>query len=284
MSKVDLHIHSNSSDGDYSVDEIMAQAESLGLEVISITDHDTIDGIKHVRSESGNGEIEVLSGLQLTVEWKNIQLEMLCYMFDVHNQRLNELLVVQRNNRESAFLAMCDKLDTLGLPIDAENILKSVNTSSLGRPHIARSMVTLGYVENTKEAFDRYLGSGGQAYIKRQIVNLSKAVDIIHSAGGIIVLAHPIIPDVPEYLNVEKIIPEIASVGVDGIEAYYTGYSSEDTERLVALANTYDLILTGGSDFHGSSIVPHCKLGQVIVPLECVEKIKQRAKDYDKSI
>lgn len=278
--KVDLHIHTNVSDGLLSPVEIVSKASEIGLEVIAITDHDAIDGITIAQSKGLEQGVEVISGLQLTVQWEGKNFETLCYHFDLNNIALADVLKTHRSQRTYALKGMIDKLARLGMSIDYERVMSTTNSTSIGRPHIAQAMLEAGYVKDIKEAFEKYLGEGKPAYEKRQVISLDRAVEIVHSCGGVIILAHPIIIGVPEYLDYKTIIPVAAKVGIDGIEAYYLGYPQQTVDELCALADTHNLICTGGSDFHGGGIALDSQLGKSYVPVDCVHQLKERAARY----
>ncbi len=278
MNKIDLHMHSTVSDGALSPSDLVAEAHRLGLEIIAITDHDAVDAVAPAQETGKHLGMEVLSGVELSVIWNEKSIEILGYDFNPESRGLVDLLRLKKENRIERARQTVEKLSALGLPLSFERVLEIGGPGSVGRPHIAQAMVEAGYVQETKEAFNKYLGTGKPGYVKGgSETSLGVGILAVHQAGGVAVIAHPIIPGVPDYLDLEKILPDALEAGIDGIEAYYTGYTPETTERIRSMAAEHYLIVTGGSDFHGGNINPHLRLGEVNVPYSCVVGIRERA-------
>ena len=172
---------------------------------------------------------------------------------------------------------MVDKLAALGVPISFERVLELSGKGSVGRPHVAKALVEAGHVATVREAFDRYISRNGPAYVERYRLTPLEAVQLIRRAGGLPVLAHPLVPGEDGVLRelppLESFLPELCAAGLVGLEAYYTGYPPAVTQSLIGLAAKYGLIVTGGSDFHGGGVL-QAELGGVHVPWACVERLK----------
>jgi predicted metal-dependent phosphoesterase TrpH len=196
-------------------------------------------------------------------------IDFLVYGADAHNIELQDFLLTIRDARVGRAKGMVKKLAELGMPIEWERVLHFAgDAQSIARPHVARAMVEAGHVVSTQEAFDKYLNDQGPAYVHRLEVKPQEAIDTIHQAGGVIVLSSP------EHSETTPLTPALAALGLDGIEVYYFDHSEEKKVELLALAQQYDLIVTGGSDFHGDKT--HAELGSVAVPPEVLDQLKER--------
>ena len=275
---IDLHIHSTTSDGTMSPVELVYYAHKKGLSALAITDHDTIDGVDQALAAGRSVGLEVISGIELSVKYSRYNVHVLGYLFD-HRQKelLNalDLLQVGRIERNKKIIV---KLNQLGFTLQFHELEKSAGSGQTGRPHIARLMVEKGFVKSMDEAFEKYLGQGGLAYTSRFIYEANEAIDIIHKAGGIAVLAHPLQLD-KLVDNLDHALHQLCDMSLDGIEVYYPNHSRQFRKRLIALAEKYSLLLTGGSDYHGS-IRPGTTLAggkNVSVPAQLLVNMKQRA-------
>jgi 3',5'-nucleoside bisphosphate phosphatase len=269
VSKVDLHIHTTASDGKYTPAEIVRKAGVNGLTYIAITDHDSIDGVTPAQSAARDFPgLTVIGGVEINTDIPSGELHILGYLFDIHNEELNTNLIRLRGSRVERGKKMVEKLRRLGLKIDFERVQQLAGTGSIGRPHIAEALLEKGYINNLREAFNKYIGRDGPAYVERDKITAVEATRLIIRAEGIPVMAHPFTFD-----NREKMINECQAAGLMGLEVYYNGYSPEQIEDLTRLAHKYDLITTGGSDFHGLNPLDELPLGTVEVPLESVERL-----------
>ena len=269
MGKVDLHIHTNASDGKFTPAEIVRKSKEQGLRYIAICDHDSIEGIIPARETSWIlSGITVIGGVEINTDIPAGELHILGYLYDHNDPELKSTLVKLRNSRIDRAKKMIAKLNTLGINIDYQRVREIAGKGSVGRPHIAQALIEKGYINNLREAFTRYIGREGPAYIERDKVSPTEAVRLIVRAGGIPVLAHPLVFDNPE-AHIRELIP----AGLAGIETYYGNYSPEQVYELRKLAAKYRLITTGGSDFHGLDSMNELPLGTVQVPLECAERL-----------
>ena len=248
MKSVDLHIHSCYSDGIYTPEQIAKSAKKKGIKCISITDHDSISAQYIVNTEYNNKDLRIISGIELSTEYKEMELHILGYFIDTENSSLKELvnnLNKQRLKRVEKILYNLKgydiniKLDDLGVDLD----------STIGRSHIANAMVKKGYFDNYKTAFKSYLIKGKPGYVKGFKLTYREALDIIIESGGVPVLAHP--GQIYKKIEVENIIKELKCFGLNGVEVYHPSHSSIDTNKFFSMAKKYKLSITGGSDFHG---------------------------------
>jgi len=281
VSKIDLHIHSTASDGKLAPAEIVYLAAEYGLTTISITDHDTIDGIAPaLAAAKAFPQLRVIPGVEISTDVPHGEVHLLGYFIDYTDRDLKTTLEGMRQSRRDRALGMIAKLGELGMPVDWERVKELAGTGSIGRPHIAQAMLEKGYINSVQEAFIKYIAREGPAYVERQKMTPQEAVKLVLQANGLPVLAHPFtVPDV------DLMITNLKASGLIGVEAYYNGYNTEEISKLVKLANKLNLIATGGSDYHGLDANTETIIGGVDVPVEAVEDLialaKQRAIKLD---
>ncbi len=274
MSKVDLHIHSTASDGQLSPAGVVRKAAETGLTVIALTDHDTVDGIPPALETAKTfPALTVIPGVEINTDVAEGEAHILGYFVDYHHPELLAALAKLRDSRQKRAQRMITKLRNLGLPVDWERVKEITGTGSIGRPHIAQAMLEKGYITSFKEAFTRYIGWGGPAYVEREKVAPDEATRLILRANGLPVLAHPF-----TVTNPQTIILELKASGLVGIEVYYNNYTAEEIKKLVSLADKYHLITTGGSDYHGPDINDGTTIGSADVPLESADQLRALAK------
>ena len=265
---VDLHIHTAASDGQYGPTEIVAMACSAGLKTIAITDHDSIAGIQEALDAAERSGLELIPGVEINSEAKGRSFHVLGYYIDHLNEVLVSELATLCDSREWRARRVVEKLATLGAPVRWERVLELAGGDSIGRPHIAEAMVEQGYVSTVREAFEDYLARGRPGYVQRPRLTPEEAIELILSSGGVPVLAHP--------LGMLNYVPGLMRAGLLGLEAYYSGYSDEDSHLIAAEARRHGLIATGGSDYHGPLVTPGIELGQVPVPPSVVRELRAR--------
>ena len=277
---IDLHIHSTISDGTMNPAELAHYAHKKGLSAIAITDHDTIDGVEQALVVGRSIGLEVIPGIELSVQYGAINVHLLGYLFDCGHHQLHSALEqlqagrVERNNQ------ILIKLNQLGCTLPLHELAQSAGPGQTGRPHIARLMIEKGYVSSMEEAFTKYLGQEGLAYTSRFIYQVEEAITLLQQAGGIAVLAHPLQLD-RSVESLDGAVRQLADMGLDGIEVYYPNHSRSFRRRLMALAEKYGLLMTGGSDYHGT-IRPGTSLAggkNVSVPANLLDDMKQRVKE-----
>lgn len=274
MSQVDLHIHTTASDGKYSPAEIVRMSNASGLRYIAICDHDSVDGVALAQAAAGKvPPLVVIAGVEINTDTSIGELHILGYFVDVRNAELQTSLERLRNSRILRAQKMIDKLWKLGIHLEFEQVKKIAGEGSIGRPHIAQAMLEKGYINSFKEAFMKYISRGGPAYVERDKITPAEATQLIIRAGGIPVLAHPLTCGDPE-----TIVRDLAAAGLRGLEVYYSGYSPEQIQGLLILADKYSLLTTGGSDFHGLENMNEPPLGTVDVPVQTAQGLIELAR------
>ncbi len=269
MSLVDLHVHSSASDGKYSPEAIVDKAAALGLSVIALSDHDTVDGIAGaLLAVRKYAHLKVIPAVEISTDTNKGQVHILGYFIDYTDEKLVSSLAGFRNSRERRARGMVEKLGKLGIDIDWVRVQEIAGDGSIGRPHIAQAMLEKNYIESFGEAFDRYIGHDGPAYVARDKMTPVEAVEMIMRSSGLPVLAHPSTTGDPE-----KLIEGLKKAGLAGIEAYYKDYTAEEIDGWVGLAERHNLIATGGTDYHGIEDSGEVMLGSTEVPMESVEKL-----------
>jgi predicted metal-dependent phosphoesterase TrpH len=267
--KVDLHIHTTASDGRLSPEEVVRVAAEQGLSVIAITDHDSLAGIEPaLLAAEAVPSIRVIPGLEINTDIPDSEIHILGYFIDYQDKELKQALEKLRNSRKARALKMITRLGELGIDIEWNRVLELAAGASVGRPHIAQAMLERGYISSFREAFTKYIGRLGPAYVERERLSPQEAVKLVANARGLPVLAHPADID-----NVEELVVNLKGVGLVGLEAYYDGYDQKLIDSLVHLAIKYRLITSGGSDFHGFGVDNETPIGGVDVPFDCVERL-----------
>jgi predicted metal-dependent phosphoesterase TrpH len=267
--KLDLHLHSTASDGRFSPQELVSMAVGSGVEVIAITDHDSVEGTAPaLKAAQEFPSLKVISGVEVSTDVPHGEVHILGYFMDCSDPELKGALERLRNSRRVRAQKMLVKLDSLGINIEWERVQEIAGAGSIGRPHIAQAMLEQGYVFSLKEAFAKYIGREGPAYVEREKMTPPQAVELIVKAKGLPVLAHPADID-----HLEELIPQLQKVGLVGLEAYYNNYPQKTIRHLASLAHKYGLIASGGSDYHGLEGIGETPLGSVKIPSECVKQL-----------
>ena len=266
---IDLHTHTTASDGSLSPTALVQKAREIGLTALAVTDHDTIGGLAEAAAAAHGLGLDFLPGVELSVEDKDGRFHLLGYGFDPEYPELTETLSALRRSRAERNTQMAAKMEALGLPVTMDDVRDAAQkhstdgeTEVIARPHFAQALINKGIVSSTQEAFDKYLASGKPLYQAKEVLTPADAIALLHRAGGVAVIAHPgLIP-----LSEDALAARVASLhdaaGLDGIEALYSQHSAADTERFLEMARRHGLLVTGGSDFHGTP-KPHVPLGVV---------------------
>jgi predicted metal-dependent phosphoesterase TrpH len=269
VSRVDLHVHSTASDGKYTPEEIVSKAAALGIKYLALTDHDTVDGIvPAIQAARAFPRLIFIPGIEVSTDVPEGEIHILGYFIDYARPELTDRLKRFRDSREGRARGMVDKLAGLGIDIDYKRVQEIAGDGAIGRPHIAQAMLEKGYIANFKEAFDKYIGREGPAYVEREKVTPEEAVALILRSGGIPVLAHPFTVTGPE-----KRAAELKKAGLVGIEAYYKDNTPEITRATLKIAEDNGLIATGGSDYHGIEGASDVMLGSVNVPVKAARTL-----------
>ena len=270
---VDLHTHSTASDGLYSPTELMQHAKEVGLRVIALTDHDTTGGIEEAKHTAQTLDIDFIPGVEINTDIQGSEVHVLGYFIEYQRPEFQATLKVLRDARERRGERMVELLNEEGIHIKWERV-REIAQGSVGRPHVAEALMEAGYVQNVSEAFEKYIGNGKPAYVPRYKLTPEDAARLIVSANGLPVIAHPL--TVPGLAMLHELLPALKAAGLVGIETYYGYYSHEDEQVLLAIAHQYNLIATGGTDYHGPNMHP-TPLGGRYVPYAAVEQLKALA-------
>lgn len=267
----DLHVHTNHSDGLFSPEKVIDLAVKQKLNGIAITDHDTITGIETAISYSNNyHNFRIIPGIEFSCVYNDEEVHILGYFIDYKNLNLIKLTNKLKKSRLTRGVEMVYKLNKLGLELSIEEVKKFSGEKYIGRPHIARALIKKGYVTDISEAFTKYLDRGKPAYVERYKITINETISLIKSLGGIAILAHPGI------LKNKTIINYCISLGIDGLECIHSKHSKDDTDYLVDISKTNNLIITGGSDFHGDLINGELTLGKYFVNIDTIPEFKER--------
>ncbi len=265
---IDLHIHSTASDGTCTPEELVKLAVNLGLKVIAIADHDSVDGIQPAIDEASKQGIEVIPAIELSSDLEGRDIHILGYFIDYKHPWFEHHLKDLRKARYERALKMVKRLQEVGLDILVKDVLKhTADGTAVGRAHLAQAMREKGYVDSIQEAFDRYIGKDGPCYVEKSIYSPREVIKIIKQVNGIPILAHPGISKVDEF------IPDFIDAGLQGLEAYHSRHGRAQTLKYKRLAKKLGLIVTGGSDFHGLSV--GLLIGSVNVPDSIVDDLKR---------
>ncbi len=270
--RIDLHIHSNHSDGLFSPKKIVYIASRNYVRAISITDHDSISAINEVRNYGENMGVEVVPGVELSARQDGRDIHFLGYYIDENSPKLLEYLAFFKEERYKRAKKILNILEQAGIAIGFEEVLKKSANGSLGRPHIADVLVEKGLVENRIEAFNWYLGEGAVAYVQQYRLSSKDAIQLINSAGGISVVAHTGLDFIEDYL------PQwVDDFGLRGLEVIHPRFSAYHTAQLQQLAKKFGLVTTGGSDCHGDRNNGEGIIGKFQVPYKFLTQLKNRA-------
>ncbi len=275
---IDLHVHSTASDGTYTPRELVELAQKEGLKALALTDHDTLEGLAEAQKAAQEIRLPLVPGVEISVKFEGPgHCHILGYFIDSETPELKEALELLQKAREERNQKMVQKLQALGIDITLEE-LASETSGEIGRPHIAALLVRKGVVKHVDQAFEKYLKKGAPAYVPKARLTPEEAFAVIRKAQGLPVLAHPIhLKLSPEELA--RYLARLKELGLVGIEAYYTDHPPSFVSLCLDLARRFDLLVTGGSDFHGRN-KPHIKLGRgkgnLCVPESCYWALLER--------
>ncbi len=265
---IDLHMHTNASDGLFTPVETVDYALRLGLAAIAITDHDTVDGFKEANLLADGDHLEVLPGVELSCYHKGMDVHILGYLIDYDNPEFVKKIEAFRKERYERGEAMVAKLNDLGINLSMETVKLIAGNSAVGRPHVADALVREEFVQTYDEAFARYLGYHAPAYVPKPVLTPEEGISLIHLVRGVAVMAHP------GTLRRDEFIPEFVDMGLDGIEAYHSLHDRAAIQRYKTFAKKYGVIYTGGSDCHGPR-KGKVLMGTQKVPYSCLLDLKK---------
>ena len=271
MTRVDLHAHSNRSDGTFTPTELVRLAAERELDVVALTDHDTTDGLEEAFAEGGRRGVEVVPGVEFSAEFDYTSVHVLCYWMDVEDEGMQAELGRLRDDRFRRGELMVERLRDLGIDVDFGRVRQIAGDAPIVRPHIAQAMVEAGVVGTEKEAFERYIGDGRPGHVAKHALDPVDAVGLINAAGGVCVLAHPGMwgdqSSVPDAL-----IERMANAGMRGLEVDHPDHAPEARDHYRRLAGELGLIATGGSDCHGVRYDP-VRLGSSLCDPEAFDAL-----------
>jgi len=271
-SGADLHIHTDFSDGTMSPEQVVKEVSKLNLRTIAITDHDSVGAIEIAQSICKKEGIEIIPAIELSSYYRPVDIHLLGYFIDIKNSALLEKLAELLSERIERIKKITKKLRALGVKVDHQEVFDVAKEGSPGRMHIAEVLCNKGYCSDIRESFRKYLSDNGPAFVPKEALTLRDAIELIVSSDGIPVLSHP------GPTKRDTLIPKMVEYGLQGIEVYYPTHQPEDVKRYKRLAKKYDLLITGGSDCHGTR-KPDIALGSIRIDDSLVEKIKER-RDY----
>ena len=269
--EIDLHLHSTASDGRLSPREVVRLAAGQGLKQMSISDHDSTEGLAEAFEESKNFPgLRIIPGIELSTDVPGDEIHMLGYFIQYEDEEFQDILKRFRTGRLDRAQEMVGKLAALGIVLDWRRVKEIAGDGSVGRPHIALAMVEEGYCKEPKDAFPEYLGRNGLAYAERPKMTPTEGVEMLRRVGGVPVLAHP------AYMNeLEPNVVALKEAGLIGMEVYYAKFDADTVRRLKTLADKYDLIPCGGSDFHGLGNADDAVLGSAGPPASTVDQLEE---------
>ncbi len=275
---VDLHLHSNASDGTDAPAVVVQKAAAIGLTAIALTDHDTLSGIPEAQSAAAELPIELIPGVELSVDHNDVKIHMLAYFLEPEPGPLQDRLEMLRDGRDVRNRKIIEALNTLGYPITMQDVHRQAAGDAIGRPHIADALVAADLVADRSEAFRDLLGDGGIAYAERTRLTATEAITLTTESGGVTSIAHPLTID-PGNSTLRSVFEELREVGLSGIEAYYSQHPPHIRTQLVGVASDLGLVATGGSDCHGTG-KPGLEIGtghgDLIVPDSVLEELRAR--------
>jgi hypothetical protein len=274
-SRADLHTHSTYSDGVLTPRELVDLAYRRGVRILALTDHDTTDGLPEALAASRSyPDLLLIPGVEMSTDVPGNEVHILGYFMDWQDVAFQRELARLRDSRVTRARRMVDKLAELGMPVSWERVLQIAGDGAVGRPHIARAMVEAGYVQSVNEAFERYIGRRGPAYVEREKLTPVEVVQLLQRFGGLTVLAHP-----RELMDqLDSLLPPLKEAGLTGMEVYYQDYGPEEIETLLGWARRFGLLPLGGSDYHGLGGPQQREPGDIPLPEEPVQELLELAR------
>lgn len=252
MARIDLHLHTRYSDGSLTPAEVVDLAHQAEVTAVAITDHDIVDGIPHAMEAAETLGIEVIPGVELSSRFNEQELHVLGYFFNWQDPTFRDHLARQRRSRQIRNPQTIERLKALGLELSEDEVKAKAGSDSIGRPHIAQVLIDKGYVRDTRDAFERYLKQGAPAYVPRTLADTRDVITWIRNAGGVPVLAHPTWTRC-QGESLYRLCACLKEAGLLGLEVFYSSHNRRQTSQYLELAKQLDLLITGGSDFHGAA-------------------------------
>jgi 3',5'-nucleoside bisphosphate phosphatase len=266
--RIDLHTHTTASDGLLTAEALVAEARERGVGLLAVADHDTTAATDAALAAGQSTGVEVWSAVELSCDIEGGEVHMLGYFVDHRLTWFQALLQRLRDGRERRAERMVGLLASLGAPVSFDRVQALSDGGAIGRPHVARALLEAGHVKSIGEAFERYIGRNGPAYVERVKVTPPQSVEILRASGGLAVLAHP------GWGDQDALIPDLIAAGLDGIEVYYPEHTPDQVSRYAAMAQRHGLVVTGGTDFHGGGLATRVPLGSQYVPETIVPALR----------
>lgn len=280
MDCIDLHVHSCKSDGSLTPTELVDYAIQKKLKAFALTDHDTTDGLDEALNYAKDKPIEVIPGIELSTEYQGRDIHIVGLFIDHKSSAFESRISAFRDSRDNRNVKMCQNLTDLGIDISYEKLTAEYPDCVITRSHYAKYLLKHGYINSLPEAFDKYVGDHCSAFVPREKITPAQAVELILSCGGVPVLAHPILYHMSD-ARLDELVSLLKDSGLIGIEAIYCTYKPFEERQIRALANKYNLCISGGSDYHGTA-KPGLDLGtgygKLCVPYEILDDLRQYAK------
>lgn len=279
MKHVDLHVHTTYSDGTFTPEQAVDYAAKVKLSAIAITDHDITDGIPPATVRAQNYDLEVVPAVELSVEMPghtNLELHILGFYINYQDALFQERLSFLRQKRYERAKQMVEKLKNLNILLDEKKLLENASINAIGRLHFAQALLEEGYVHNIQEAFQKFIGFGKPAYVPKARLTPRQAMEMILKIKGIPVLAHPYFSEINK-----EMIGILVDLGLKGIEVYHSRHSASDISRFQQLAEHFKLLMTGGSDCHGEINKNEALMGNVEIPYQILENMKEFKNNFD---
>lgn len=277
---VDLHVHTTASDGTVSPAAVVEEALAIGLTAIAITDHDTQEGVEEARAAAAGHELEVIPGVELSLQYDEGGMHLVVLWLDTTPGPLQNRLQTLREGRDLRNVEVVERLTSLGMPIEIDEVLLEAGNGAVGRPHIAAVMMRKGHVPDIRTAFDLWLAKGRPAYVDRPRLGPEEGLGLARESGAVPVLAHPHTLGIHRAQEMSRLLGRLAEAGLIGLEAEYSLYRRHERDGYAHLARRFGLLPSGGSDFHGL-YKPGLHLGRgygdLRVPEETAEALRQRA-------
>lgn len=271
---IDLHMHTTASDGRCAPDELVQRAQAAGITTLSVSDHDTMSAVGPVGAAAAAAGIEFVPGIEITSVSAGKDVHVLGYFLHSETPGLSGLIADQRRRRLARAQEIGERLARMGAAIDVEELIATAGSQSgkaIARPQIAQALIKAGHVATVAEAFDRYLGESCGAYVPHTGASPQDVIGLVRAGGGIASLAHP------GYTKQDAIIPQLVEAGLAAIEAYHSSHDPEMTAHYLALSKTFDLVVTGGSDYHGEGTRRSEFFGKTQLPQDEYLRFLERA-------
>ena len=273
---IDLHSHTLHSDGDRSPAQLFAEAKTAGVEVLAVTDHDTVFGLEECRVASEAVGVRFVTGIELSCEFHGREVHVLGHFIDPRAPALEQMasgMLAERRERMEKMIALAQQMGFSGVTM--ERVVAASGGENLGRPHLARALVDCGHAQSINDAFDRFLGTNGPLWVDRRRLPTAEAIRLVHEAGGTASIAHPGANGVSR-----QELKALAAEALDGVEAWHPEHPPNQAEAFVRWADELGLVVTAGSDYHGPGVQPDRKLGDRTLSPERFAALEQRARSY----